>query len=71
MFSKNFSIIEFVARELHLPEVEGVEIVCFFPQIYSKYFFFLRINLDFKKNNYKVFLTWLLFKLAFRKSNAC
>jgi hypothetical protein len=30
MFSQNFSIIGFVTRELHLPEVEGVEIVCFF-----------------------------------------
>jgi hypothetical protein len=30
MFSQNFSIIGFVARELHLPEVEGVEIVYFF-----------------------------------------
>jgi hypothetical protein len=30
MFSQNFSIIGFAARELHLPEVEGVEIVCFF-----------------------------------------
>jgi hypothetical protein len=29
-FSPNFSIIGFVLRELHLPEVEGVEIVCFF-----------------------------------------
>jgi hypothetical protein len=30
MFSQIFSIIGYVARELHLPEVEGVEIVCFF-----------------------------------------
>jgi hypothetical protein len=30
MFSQIFSIIQFVAKELHLPEVEGVEIVCFF-----------------------------------------
>jgi hypothetical protein len=30
MFSQNFSFVGFVARELHLLEVEGVEIVCFF-----------------------------------------
>jgi hypothetical protein len=30
MFSQNFRIIGFATRELHLPEVEGVEIVCFF-----------------------------------------
>jgi hypothetical protein len=30
MFSQNFNIIGFIARELHLPEIEGVEIVCFF-----------------------------------------
>jgi hypothetical protein len=29
-FSQNFSIIGFVVREIDLPEVEGVEIVCFF-----------------------------------------
>jgi hypothetical protein len=29
-FSPNFIIIGFVVRELHLPEVEGVEIVYFF-----------------------------------------
>jgi hypothetical protein len=33
MFSQNFSIIGFVARELHLLKVKGVEIVFFFPQI--------------------------------------
>jgi hypothetical protein len=27
---QNFNIIKFVAGELDLPEVEGVEIVCFF-----------------------------------------
>jgi hypothetical protein len=30
MFSQNFNIIGFATRELHLSEVEGVEIVCFF-----------------------------------------
>jgi hypothetical protein len=30
MFSQNFSIIGFVTRELHLPEVERVETVFFF-----------------------------------------
>ncbi len=30
MFSQNFNIIGAVARELHLPKIEGVEIV-FFP----------------------------------------
>jgi hypothetical protein len=30
MFSQNFNIIGFVAKELHLPEVERVEIVYFF-----------------------------------------
>jgi hypothetical protein len=29
-FSQNFNIIGLAARELHLPEVEGVEVVCFF-----------------------------------------
>jgi hypothetical protein len=29
-FSPNFSIIGFAVRELHLPEVEGFEIVYFF-----------------------------------------
>jgi len=29
-FSPNFSIIGFVVKVLHLPKVEGVEIVCFF-----------------------------------------
>jgi hypothetical protein len=29
-FFPNFSIIGFAIRELHLPEVEGVEFVCFF-----------------------------------------
>jgi hypothetical protein len=28
--SPNFSVIGFAVRELHLPEVEGVEIVYFF-----------------------------------------
>jgi hypothetical protein len=32
MFSQNFNIIGFAAKELHLPEVEGVEVV-FFSQI--------------------------------------
>jgi len=27
--SQNFNIIKFVARELHLPKVEGIEIACF------------------------------------------
>jgi hypothetical protein len=31
--SKKFSIIGFVARELHLLEVEGVETVCFFSNL--------------------------------------
>jgi hypothetical protein len=35
MFFQNFNIIEFVTRELHLPEVEGVELL-FFSQIWSK-----------------------------------
>jgi hypothetical protein len=30
MLSPNFSIIEFVVRDLHLLEVEGVEIGCIF-----------------------------------------
>jgi hypothetical protein len=30
MFSQNCSIIRFATRELHLLEVKGVEIVCFF-----------------------------------------
>jgi hypothetical protein len=30
MFSQTFSIIGFSTRELHLPEVEGVETVYFF-----------------------------------------
>jgi hypothetical protein len=30
MFSQSFSIIEFVVRELHLLEVEGVELFGFF-----------------------------------------
>jgi hypothetical protein len=29
MFFQNFSIIEFVARELHLSKVEGVELFFF------------------------------------------
>jgi hypothetical protein len=36
MFSQNFSIIGFVARELHFPEVKGVELSVFFLQIWSK-----------------------------------
>jgi hypothetical protein len=32
MFFQNFIIIGFVAREVHLPEVEGVETVYFFLQ---------------------------------------
>jgi hypothetical protein len=35
MFFQNFSIIGFAARELHLPEVEVVEL-SFFAQIWSK-----------------------------------
>jgi hypothetical protein len=35
MFSQNFSIIEAIAKELHLPKVKGVEVVLFF-QIQSK-----------------------------------
>jgi len=31
-FSSNFSIIGLVVRELHLSEVEGVELSFFFPQ---------------------------------------
>jgi hypothetical protein len=31
MFSQNFKFIGFATRELHLPEVERVETVCFFP----------------------------------------
>ncbi len=34
--SKKFSIIGVATRELHLLEVEGVEIVCFFSRIWSK-----------------------------------
>jgi hypothetical protein len=39
MFSQNYRIIGFVARELHLPEVEGVETVCFFSLILVKIMF--------------------------------
>jgi hypothetical protein len=35
MFFQNFNIIGFAAKGLHLPKVEGVEIV-FFSQIWSK-----------------------------------
>jgi hypothetical protein len=40
MFSQNFSIIRFVARELHLPEVEGVELFIFFSNMVKIVFCF-------------------------------
>jgi hypothetical protein len=43
MFSQNFSIIGVAVRELHLLEVEGVEL-SFFAQIWSKYIVVLRHN---------------------------
>jgi hypothetical protein len=46
-FSQNFSFIGFAARELHLPEVEGVKIVCFFSNL-VKIVLVLGITLDLK-----------------------
>jgi hypothetical protein len=39
MFFQNVSIIRFVARELHLPEVKGVEIVYIFSNLVKIIFF--------------------------------
>jgi hypothetical protein len=51
MFSQNFSIIMFDARELHLSEVEGVELSIFFLKYGQNSFLFRSINLDFKNKN--------------------
>jgi hypothetical protein len=40
MFSQNFSIIEFTTKELHLPEVEGVELCVFFSNLVKIVFCF-------------------------------
>jgi len=49
-FSQNFNFIGFAARELHLLEVEGVEIVCFFFSL-VKIVLVLGITLDLKTKN--------------------
>jgi hypothetical protein len=51
MFVQNFSIIGFVARELHLPKVEGVELSVFFLKSGQNSFFVRGITLDLKNKN--------------------
>jgi hypothetical protein len=48
MFSQNFNIIGFAARELHLPKVKGVETIYFFLKSNQNSFLFQGITLDFK-----------------------
>jgi hypothetical protein len=40
MFSQNFNIIGFAARELHLPEIKGVELFVFFSNLVKIVFCF-------------------------------
>jgi hypothetical protein len=51
MFSQNLNIIGFVARQLHLPKVEGVELSIFFSNLGKIVFLFRGITLDFKNKN--------------------
>jgi hypothetical protein len=51
MFFQNFSIIRFVVRELHLPEVKGVEPSNLFFKFGQNNFLFRSIILDFKNKN--------------------
>ncbi len=50
-FFQNFSIVGFVARELHLLEVEGVELFVSFIKYGQNNFMFRGITLDLKNKN--------------------
>jgi hypothetical protein len=71
MFSQNFSIIGFATRELHLPEVEVVELYVFLLKSSQNSLLFRGIILDLKNRNLQYFVTLLFKRLAFQKFNAC